>query len=177
MSTLLQREFGDEGNLYLFQSCAIPTKRSWGVDVDFILLSGKRAVLIDAKVGKANTFMWGGMFGGKHLMENGGYARVKNRQTGVMEKRELKATMNMAKDIYSQELRKFGVTQVTALTIFVPPTEKSRGPASVWALRYPGGVRTYLAPSGLRVIRKSLGAMRKKTNPEAVRYLQSMVKR
>lgn len=160
-------EFFDDP-VHLFSSLAIPSKQSWGVDVDFIAVCGKRAVFIDAKVGKKNKWLWSL---GNRLMAGFKQDSYEGKP------RVLKATMAMAVDLYAPELRKRGVTSITPMVIYVKVNDRVGSPSNVRFLRYPGGVPSYLEKKGLRQVRKALKPKPgSKTRKDVVVYLKGYLK-
>lgn len=169
-----------DGGYDVWYSVKVPNKDgSRGkTDVDLVLSSGSRVVLIDVKRWastkwktssnskrvKAPVMYWSIPFLNLPMK---GLSPLKN---GNGEWR-LSRSMEMATDRFAPL---FGNARILSIVVFVPTTKDGRGPANVSFLRWPGGIKSYAAQDSLRVIQKFLGTP-KKTKSRISSSLSRMV--
>ena len=152
-----------EGGYDVWYSVKVPNKDgSRGkTDVDLVLASGSRVVLIDVKRWASTN--WKTSSNGRKVKSPVTYWSIpflnlpmkglSPLRNGNGEWR-LSRSMEMAADRFSPL---FGNARVLSIVVFVPTTKDGRGPANVSFLRWPGGIKSYSAQDSLRVIRKFLG--------------------
>ena len=152
-----------EGGYDVWYSVKVPNKDgSRGkTDVDLVLASGSRVVLIDVKRWASTN--WKTSSNGRKVKSPVTYWSIpflnlpmkglSPLRNGNGEWR-LSRSMEMATDRFSPL---FGNARVLSIVVFVPTTKDGRGPANVSFLRWPGGIKSYSAQGSLRVIRKFLG--------------------
>lgn len=169
-----------DGGYDVWYSVKVPNKDgSRGkTDVDLVLSSGSRVVLIDVK--RWASTKWKTSSNGKRVkapvmywsipflnLPMKGLSPLKN---GNGEWR-LSRSMEMATDRFAPL---FGNARILSIVVFVPTTKDGRGPANVFFLRWPGGIKSYAAQDSLRVIQKFLGTP-KKTKSRISSSLSRMV--
>lgn len=159
----------------VFASMKIPAKgkqKSYNTDVDFVVASGNKVILVDVKSWSAlgpgsnpkagvvkPAFYWS-LFG-----------TVFNRFT---KKSQASANMKMATERYREYLQ--GVATVEAMVVFAPTKGKGGKeylPASVSLLRWPGGIKSYLMRDGIQRMKKRLPGG--PADPKVARKLSGMV--
>lgn len=152
-----------EGGYDVWYSVKVPNKDgSRGkTDVDLVLASGSRVVLIDVKRWASTN--WKTSSSGRKVKSPVTYWSIpflnlpmkglSPLRNGNGEWR-LSRSMEMAADRFSPL---FGNARVLSIVVFVPTTKDGRGPANVSFLRWPGGIKSYSAQDSLCVIRKFLG--------------------
>lgn len=152
-----------EGGYDVWYSVKVPNKDgSRGkTDVDLVLASGSRVVLIDVKRWASTN--WKTSSNGRRVKSPVTYWSIpflnlpmkglSPLRNGNGEWR-LSRSMEMATDRFSPL---FGNARVLSIVVFVPTTKDGRGPANVSFLRWPGSIKSYSAQDSLRVIRKFLG--------------------
>ncbi len=139
----------------VFYGLSIPRGRSKAyqstgarqADVDVALVNGNTLVLVDVKRWKGNSVYW--TLGGLPFRDF----------MPLMHRGEWKLSANMATAVrkYREE---FPGVNVSAMVVFVP-TQKGNAPASVSLFKWPGGIRSYLMPAGMKELRRRLGDQRK----------------
>lgn len=169
-----------DGGYDVWYSVKVPNKDgSRGkTDVDLVLSSGSRVVLIDVK--RWASTKWKTSSNGKRVkapvmywsipflnLPMKGLSPLKN---GNGEWR-LSRSMEMATDRFAPL---FGNARILSIVVFVPTTKDGRGPANVSFLRWPGGIKSYAVQDSLRVIQKFLGTP-KKTKSRISSSLSRMV--
>lgn len=189
VGSLGERQFADildragltgDGGYDAWYSVKVPNKdgSKGKTDVDLVLSSGNRVVLIDVKRWASST--WKTSSSGKKVkapvtywsipflnLPMKGLSPLKN---GNGEWR-LSRSMEMATDRFAPL---FGNARVLSIVVFVPTTKDGRGPANVSFLRWPGNIKSYSAQDSLRVIQKFLGAP-KSTSSKIASTLSRMV--
>src|SRR5699024_1628557 len=126
----------------MWQSLRIPAQpgqKRYGGDVDMALASDRKLILVDCKRWAANHVYWSFFNKPMKNLQPMGDALSKN--------------MSLAVNRYSDALPGH---IVKGIVVFVP-NQYGGVPASVGLLRFPGGVRSYMAQDGLRKISRFLG--------------------
>lgn len=142
----------------VFASMRIPRKgnqKDYNTDVDFVIASGNKVILVDVKSWSAmskDSDPKRGVI--KPAVYWSAFGTIFNR---FAVKEKASANMKMALDRYSEYLK--GVAQVEAMVMFAP-TKGRRGkeylPASVSFLKWPGGIKSYLLRDGLNKSKKRI---------------------
>lgn len=168
----LRKEFSKDPDVHLFRSMQVPGKRNWGVDVDFILVSGRTAVLVDSKVGKQGKFYWNL---GPTLMCGFGPDKYKNKSGKMVRRDPMSKNMDMAVNLWAKELRKVGVTDVVGMIIYVPSSSKGKTVSNTTFLKYPGGIKAYVDRAGIRKARALLKPGKNKTDPAVINMMKRFI--
>ena len=135
------------------------------VDVDIVVSSGNKVVLLDSKMWAAAHNYWS-IFG----MPMQDFAPRRERDGSW---KALSKNMANAKDRYTREMP---FAQVSAMVLFVPTGKRKTPPKSVRFLKFPGNVRSYQMQDGVRRVHRILGDP-KPTDAKVQAVLQSLVKR
>ena len=121
-----------------------PNGTKYNSDVDAAVASGNRLLLIDVKRWAGGYHYWT-FFG---LPFKGITPMMKNGQW--------KLGSNMAGALSRYRANLPGM-RVEAIVLFVPTSARGAAPSSVFALRWPGGIKSYLHGAGLAKIKSSMG--------------------
>lgn len=137
-----------------------PGGTKYASDVDVAIASGNRLLLIDVKRWAGGYHYWT-FFG---LPFKGITPMMKNGQW------KLGANMAGALSRYRSNLSGM---RVEAIVVFVPTSNRGAAPSSVFALKWPGGIKSYLHGSALARIRSVLGKS-ERVNPKIEALLNKM---
>jgi hypothetical protein len=142
-----------------------PTNRNatkYNSDVDVAVAAGNKLLLIDVK-------RWAG---GYHYWSI--FGRPFKGVTPIMKNGKWILGSNMAGALSRYRKNLPGIT-VEAIVIFVPTNARGSAPSSVFALRWPGGIKSYLHGSGLARVKSFLGKPQK-TNSKIESLLSRMAR-
>ena len=169
VGSLGERQFADildragltgDGGYDAWYSVKVPNKdgSKGKTDVDLVLSSGNRVVLIDVKRWASST--WKTSSSGKKVKAPVTYWSI--------------PFFNLPMKGLSPLKNGNGDARILSIVVFVPTTKDGRGPANVSFLRWPGNIKSYSAQDSLRVIQKFLGEP-KSTNSRISSALSRMV--
>ena len=139
-----------------------PGGTRYNSDVDVAIASGNRLLLIDVKRWAGGYHYWT-LFG---LPFKGLTPMMKNGQW--------KLGANMAGALARYRSNLSGM-HVEAIVVFMPTNARGSAPASVFAFRWPGGIKSYLHGAAIAKIKSTLGRS-ERVNPKIETLLNRMAR-
>lgn len=139
-----------------------PNGTKYNSDVDVAVASGDRLILIDVKRWAGGYHYWT-LFG---LPFKGVTPMKKGNKWGLGK--------NMAGAVSRYRANLPGI-RVEAIVVFMPTNARGKAPSSVFALKWPGNIRSYLHGAGLAKIKSALGKPQK-VSPKIDSLLNKMAR-